>query len=200
MIARLSGRVEELGVDQAVIDVAGVGYLLSCSARTLAQLPKPGEAAKLYVETRLREDALTLFGFATAEEKRWFRLLTSVQGVGPKSALALLSALAPEELLRAVGAEDRVPLTRADGIGGKLAARIVNELKDKVAAGGIAAVPIGVPSRPEDALVADAVSALVHLGFGRSEAFDAVATVRAIMGERATLSALVPAALKELSA
>ncbi|MSO70992.1 MAG: Holliday junction branch migration protein RuvA [Alphaproteobacteria bacterium] len=200
MIARLSGRVEELGAEHAVIDVAGVGYLLSCSARTLAQLPKPGEAAKLYVETRLREDALTLFGFATAEEKRWFRLLTSVQGVGPKSALALLSALAPEELLRAVAAEDRVPLTRADGIGGKLAARIVNELKDKVAAGGFAPASAGAPLRPEDALAADAVSALVHLGYGRSEAFDAVATVRAVLGERATLSTLVPAALKELAA
>jgi holliday junction DNA helicase RuvA len=198
MIARLSGSVAERGEDFAVIDVAGVGYLVACSARTLDQLPPPGGTAKLLIETRMREDAITLYGFGSAEERRWFRLLTTVQGVGPKSALALLSALSPVELLQAIAVGDRTPLTRADGIGGKLAARIVNELKDKI--GGFVAATPGAVLPPADTLAADAVSALVHLGYARADAADAVATVRAVLGERAGLSVLVPAALKELAA
>src|ERR1700736_1854137 len=136
MIAKLAGVVEQIESDAAVIDVNGVGYLAFCSTRTIGRLPPPGGPARLLIETHVREDHIHLYGFIDAVERDWFRLLTTVQGVGAKVALAILSAGAPNDLTLAIVSQDQTPLSRADGVGPKLAARIVNELKDKV--GGLA--------------------------------------------------------------
>ena len=144
MIAKLAGIVDQVGEDGAVIDVGGVGYLAFCSTRTLGQLPPAGEPVRLLIETHVREDHIHLYGFVDAAERDWFRLLTTVQGVGARLALAILSALTPEELGLAIVAQDNAVLARAEGVGPKLAARIVNELKDKV--GGLAlAAPSAAP-------------------------------------------------------
>ena len=197
MIARLKGLVEETGDGWAVIDVAGVGYLVYCSARTLAALPDVGRAATIEVETHVREDHIHLYGFAAAAERDWFRLLTTVQGVGARLALAILGALTAEALTRAIAAQDKAALTSAEGVGAKLAARILNELKDKA---GAVAPSMAAGAADTDGHSAAAVSALVNLGFGRSEAFGAVHQAARQMGAAAGVEALVPAALKELSA
>ncbi len=197
MIARLKGLVEETGDGWAVIDVAGVGYLVYCSARTLAALPDVGRAATIEVETHVREDHIHLYGFAAAAERDWFRLLTTVQGVGARLALAILGALTTEALTRAIAAQDKAALTSAEGVGAKLAARILNELKDKA---GAVAPSMAAGAAETDGHSAAAVSALVNLGFGRSEAFGAVHQAARQMGAAAGVEALVPAALKELSA
>lgn len=210
MIARLKGIIDSLGADQAVIDVGGVGYLVFASSRTLAALPAPGEAAALFVETHVREDHIHLYGFATPRERELFRLLTGVSGVGAKVALAILSALDAETLSNAIAAQDKTAVARAQGVGPRLAQRVVTELRDKVA--GIAFAPPGVSvpaaagtgssaagdSTPSG--VEDAVSALVNLGYGRAEAYSAVATVARQMGGDAGLDTLIRAGLKELSA
>lgn len=205
MIARLKGEIEDTGDGWAVIDVGGVGYMLFCSARTLAALPARGMAARVEVETHVREDHIHLYGFATAHERDWFRLLTTVQGVGARVALAILSALAPDALTRAIAAQDKAALTAAAGVGGKLAARILTELKDKAAAvaPAIAVHVTGAGDAPGDGPgdtnASEAISALVNLGFGRSEAFGAVHQAVQKM-DAATVEALIPAALKELRA
>lgn len=198
MIARLRGLVDQLSATTAVIDVNGVGYLVACSGRTLAQL-RQGQEAVLQVETHLREDGIYLYGFADAAERDWFRLLQTVQGVGARVALAILSALAPDALVQAIASGDRVAITRADGVGPKLAVRVLTELKDK--AGGIAlgTVARADPKAPPSS-TNDAVSALVNLGYGRSEAFAAVAKAGKALGEGASLDALIRAGLKELAA
>ncbi len=207
MISKLKGKVDECSKDSATIDVNGVGYLVRASARTLAAIGGEGEACAVHVETVVREDAIELFGFATREERDCFRLLTSVQGVGPKAGLALLSALAPGEIAAAILAEDKSTLTRADGVGPKLAQRIASELKDKVAALGIA-VAAGKPSAAPAALpgaapatdqAADAVSALVNLGYKRAEAVAATNKAVKRLGEDAGVQALIPEALRELA-
>jgi len=207
MISKLKGKVDERGKDSATIDVNGVGYLVRASARTLAAIGGEGEACAVHVETVVREDAIELFGFATREERDCFRLLTGVQGVGPKAGLALLSALAPGEIAAAILAEDKSMLTRADGVGPKLAQRIASELKDKVAALGIA-VAAGKPSAAPAALpgaapatdqAADAVSALVNLGYKRAEAVAATNKAVKRLGEDAGVQALIPEALRELA-
>ena len=196
MIARLAGRLVESGIDQLVIDVGGVGYLVQASARTLAAVGPVGEAAMLFTEMQVREDAITLFGFATAGERDWFRLLTGVQGVGGRVALSILSVLDAAELSRAVAAGDKAMVARANGVGPKLAMRIVNELKDKVGA-----VPIGpagsVATAPAGGAAADALSALANLGFRPGEANAAVAAAQEDLGEGATLDALVRLALRK---
>ncbi len=197
MIARLKGLVEETGDGWAVIDVAGVGYLVYCSARTLAALPDVGREATIEVETHVREDHIHLYGFAAAAERDWFRLLTTVQGVGARLALAILGALTAEALTRAIAAQDKAALTSAEGVGAKLATRILNELKDKA---GAVAPSMAAGAADTDGHSAAAVSALVNLGFGRSEAFGAVHQAARQMGAAAGVEALVPAALKELSA
>jgi len=204
MIARLTGKIESLGEDRAIVDVGGVGYLVFCSGRTLARLPGDGSTVQLHVETHVREDHIHLYGFSEFDELEWFRLLTTVQGVGAKVALAILSAMEPGELLQAVAAADKAAVTRANGVGPKLAARIVAELKDKV--GGIAlgaAAAIRVAGTPPPAAVAgideDAVSALVNLGYGRSEAFGAVARAGGRLGDQVPLGDLIRAGLEELS-
>ena len=211
MIAKLRGVVDTLGDDWAVIDVGGVGYLVACSARTLARL-QAGAAAQLMVETWVREDAIQLFAFLDSGERDWFRLLTTVQGVGAKVALAILSVASPEQLLQTIAAQDRTILTRAAGVGPKLAARILAELKDKagrIALGGVApSVAGGAAALVSDggAAVAvsgsgaleDAVSALVNLGYRRLEAFEAAGAAAGELGEGAEAAALIRAALKRL--
>jgi holliday junction DNA helicase RuvA len=204
MIAKLAGTVDSVGPDAAVIDVGGVGYLAYCSTRTIGRLPPPGGAARLLIETHVREDHIHLYGFVDAAERDWFRLLTTVQGVGARLALAILSAVMPEALVLAIAAQDKATLTRADGVGPRLAARIVNELRDKI--GGLALasispaapVPGGNLAPAEEGAGADAVSALVNLGYRRAEAFGAVAAAARRLGDDAALDALIRAGLQEL--
>lgn len=204
MIAKLAGRVDQTGDGFAVIDVGGVGYLVFCSARTLGRLPPAGGAASLLVETQLSQDHIYLFGFADVAERSWFRLLTTVQGVGAKVALAILSVLDPGELVRAIAAQDKATLTRAQGVGPKLAGRVVAELKDKaggIALGTAALAAAGATSAAAlGGTAADAISALVNLGYRRSEAFGAILDAQRRLGSEAPLDALVRAGLRELSA
>lgn len=193
MIAKLTGNLDGTGPDWAILDVAGVGYLVSASARTLATLPAPGAPATLHTEMLVSDDAIRLLGFATAAERDWFRQLTAVQGVGAKVALAILSALAPDELARAVASGDKASIGRAQGVGPKLAARIANELRDRVPALG----PGAAAPAPAGGADADAVSALQNLGFRPAEAATAVAAAREELGVGATLDALVRLALRK---
>lgn len=200
MIAKLTGVIDSKTADTAIVDVGGVGYQAFCSARTLTRLPAAGAAISLFIETHVREDHIHLYGFIDAAEREWFRLLTTVQGVGAKLALAILGVLSSTDLTQAILVQDKTSLTRASGVGPKLAARIVAELKDKV--GGIALGPVAAvagatePTGP----VADAVSALVNLGYRRAEAFGAVAQAAKRLGPNAALDALIRGGLKELSA
>lgn len=202
MIALLRGLVDSVGLDWAVIDVNGVGYIVSCSGRTLSRIAV-GQQAVLQVETQVREDAIRLFGFADIEERDWFRLLQTVQGVGGKVALAILSVLTPDQLVQAFASGDRAALSRADGVGPKLATRLLSELKDKIVGLSLGAnwSPTGAAAAPVAPSVnGDAVSALVNLGYGRSEAFGAVAMAAKRLGDGADLNSLIRAGLKELSA
>lgn len=195
VIAHLKGILAGTGADHAVIDVAGVGYLVGASSRTLAALGPVGEAATLFTEMLVAEDSIRLVGFARADERDWFRLLTGVQGVGARVALAILSALEPAELSRAVAAQDKAMVARANGVGPKLAERIVRELKDK--AGGIALGPAAAAQVAPVGAAADAVSALLNLGFRPAEASAAVAAAEDDLGPDATLDALVRLALRK---
>lgn len=194
MIARLSGTLAEAALDHAVIDVGGVGYLVLCSARTLSALGPVGGNVVLFTELQVREDAMTLFGFGGAAERDWFRLLTAVQGVGGKVALNILSALDPDALSRAVAGQDKAMVARANGVGPKLAERIVRELKDK--AGAVAIGAAGAVPAAAGGVSADAVSALAGLGFKPGEAATAVAAAEAELGSGASLDALVRLALR----
>jgi holliday junction DNA helicase RuvA len=201
MLARLRGTVEDVGLDAIVIDVGGLGYPVLVSNRTRAALPAMGQPATLLVETQIREDNVTYFGFIDRAERDWFRLLTTVQGVGGKVALNILSALDPDRLAQAIRAEDRAQLSRADGVGPKLAVRLVTELKGKAA--GWATDPIMLSASSSVPAVAgpveEAVSALVNLGYKRPDALGAVATAARKLGESATTSALITAGLKEMA-
>lgn len=203
MIAKLSGLLESATDAACVIDVGGVGYRLFCSARTLRALPRPGEAARLFVETHVREDHIHLYGFATEGERAWFNLLQTVQGVGAKVALGILSALSPDELQRAILASDKAMLTRCDGVGPKLAVRLLTELKDKVGAIDLGPAAAGLPSGeavlPGQGAVADALSALINLGYRRADAFGAVTVAARELGEGATVQTLIRRGLKELA-
>lgn len=198
MIAHLKGRLDATGADYAVIDVGGVGYLVGASARTLAALGAVGEAVMVHTELLVGEDFIRLAGFASAAERDWFRLLTGVQGVGARVALAILSALEPAELSRAIAAQDKAMVARANGVGPKLAERIVRELKDK--AGGVALPAgggVGTAAAAPQGARADAVSALLNLGFRPADAANAVAAAGEELGAEATLDALVRLALKK---
>jgi Holliday junction DNA helicase RuvA len=197
MIAHLKGRLDATGIDHAVIDVGGVGYLVGASARTLAALGPVGEAATLFTEMLVAEDSIRLVGFAHAAERDWFRLLTGVQGVGARVALAILSALEPADLSRAVLAQDKATVARANGVGPKLAERIVRELKDRI--GGVALGPAAASQAVPTGAGADAVSALLNLGFRPAEAASAVAKAEEELGGGSTLDALVRLALKKAS-
>jgi holliday junction DNA helicase RuvA len=198
VIAQLTGRVEALEDGRCIIDVNGVGYLVQASTRTLAALPAPPAAARLLVETHVREDAILLYGFADSAERDWFRLLTTVQGVGGRVALSVLSALSPRDLVSAIAAGDRASLTRAPGVGARLAVRLLTELRDKAGAmpstPGLAARPTGPPSATEDA-----ISALVNLGYRRPEVLPVVARVIERLGDDAGLDVVIRDALKELA-
>jgi holliday junction DNA helicase RuvA len=195
VIARLSGLLAETGADHAVIDVAGVGYLVQASSRTLSVIGPVGGQVTLFTELQVREDSMTLFGFGSAAERDWFRLLTGVQGVGGRVALAILSALSAEELQRAVASGDKTMVSRAQGVGPKLAERIVRELKDKV--GGVALGAASPAALPPSGAAHDAVSALTNLGFRPAEASAAVAAANDELGADASLDALVRLALKK---
>ena len=200
MIAALTGRLDALEDGRCVIDVNGVGYLVHASTRTLAALPKPPTLARLLVETQVREDAITLFGFADGAERDWFRLLTTVQGVGARVALAILSALSPGDLVAAIASGDRGSLTRAPGVGAKLAVRVLTELRDK--AGALPDAMPGfspAPVAPATGIAEDALSALVNLGYRRPEAQPVVAGVLRRLGEGAAIDAVIRDSLRELA-
>ncbi|MBX7501583.1 Holliday junction branch migration protein RuvA [Qipengyuania sp. YG27] len=196
MIAKLKGVLDETGVDWAVIDVAGVGYLVHCSTKTLATLGAIGEACVLYTDLQVSENDMRLLGFADGAEREWFRLLTHVQGVGSKVALAILSALSTGELQQACAGGDAAMVARANGVGPKLAGRIVNELKDKAGALPGGAMP-GVVATPAGGAGADAVSALENLGFKPAVAARAVAAAQGELGEGASEGDLIRVALKK---
>lgn len=197
MIAKLTGTLDDFGPDWAVIDVAGVGYLVHCSAKTLSALGIRGDAATVFTDLQVSENDMRLIGFASGTEREWFRLLTGVQGVGSKMALAVLSALAIEELQRACAGGDAATVARAQGVGPKLAARIVNELKDKAGAlpAGSGVAASAAPPTP-GSISADAVSALQNLGFKPQVAATAVAHAVNELGDGAGLNDLVRVALR----
>jgi len=211
MIAHLSGHVFEIDTDQVVVDVGGVGYLLYCSARTLANLPAVGDPIALHVETQFKAESLTLYGFQAGTERSWFRLVQTVQGVGARVALAILSALTPDQLAQAIIAKDKAAFTQASGVGPRLAQRLISELQNKVGELPTSSV-VTLPSSAGAAGTAgttgtntsgrdqDAVSALVNLGYGQSEAYGAVAKAAAGLGEDADVEALIRGGLKELTA
>lgn len=204
MIVKLTGLLDETGADWAVIDVNGVGYQVHCSAKTLASLGITGDRVTVHTEMQVSETDQRLIGFASAAEREWFRLLTHVQGVGSKVALAILSALAVEELQRACAGGDTAMVARANGVGAKLAARIVNELKDKAGAlavfGGVAmgggASVLPLVAVPEGGLATDAISALANLGFKPQVAASAVSAALDELGEETPLNTLIRVALK----
>ncbi|MDZ4737750.1 MAG: Holliday junction branch migration protein RuvA [Rhodospirillaceae bacterium] len=203
MIGKLTGRIDDIAGDAAIIDVGGVGYNIFASARTLARLAQANAPVTLYIDTHVREDHIHLYGFLDAAERDWFRLLMTVQGVGARVSLAILGVLSPSEVATAIAAQDRAAIGRANGVGPKLAGRITAELKDK--AGGIALGPAalkdaGTEGVAGNAAFADAVSALVNLGYRRSEAYTAIARVAGSLGTDAKADALIRAGLKELSA
>lgn len=199
MIARLTGRVGGIEDGRCIVDVNGVGYLVHASTRSLAAFPAPPALATVLVETQVREDAIILYGFADTAERDWFRLLTTVQGVGAKVALSVLSTLAPGDLVAALGAADVGALSRAPGVGRKLAARIAAELREKAGGmpsdGGIGVSAVAPAATP----MGDAVSALVNLGYRRPEAEAVVGRVAGRLGEAAAFDALIRDSLKELA-
>jgi Holliday junction DNA helicase RuvA len=204
MIGKLKGTVEEIGEDHVLVDVHGVCYVAYCSSRTLAKLGAVGEAAVLYIETYVREDQLKLFGFMTALEREWFRLLQIVQGVGSKVALAVLSTLTPAELANAIALQDKTAISRAPGVGPKVAIRILTELKAKAPAfAGDGAINVGLKQELGEGVaaapVSDAVSALTNLGYSRDQAANAVAAALKNGGEGADSARLIRLGLKELA-
>jgi Holliday junction DNA helicase RuvA len=195
MIAKLRGLLDSFAADHAVVDVNGVGYLVFASTRTLASLGPVGGEIVLHTVMQVSQDDIRLIGFASGDERDWFRLLTSVQGVGARVALAILSTLPGDDLYRAVASGDSAMIARSPGVGPKLAQRIVHELKDKV--GSLALGPASASAPAPGSAAADAVSALLNLGFRPGEAAAAVAKAEAELGPEATLDALVRTALKK---
>lgn len=204
MIGKLKGVIDSYGEDHVILDVHGVGYLVHCSAKTLTALPSTGEAAVLSIETHVREDMIRLYGFRSDQEREWFKLLQTVQGVGAKVALAILSALEPGALATALGTGDKAMIGRAPGVGPKLAQRIVTELKDKAPAFGsvdpaIIKLSDSLAEKTAPAPVSDAVSALINLGYQQAQASAAVAAAVRIAGDSASSPQLIRLALKEMA-
>lgn len=202
MIGKLSGILDSVSGSHLILDVNGVGYVVTCSARTLRQIGPTKTAITLLIETQVREDAINLYGFANIEEQDWFRLLITVQGVGARVALSILSTLSPEELAQVIAAQDKTAITQADGVGPKLGLRLITELKDKAptlntssAAGNRAK---DTTAHTPSSIASDAVSALVNLGYRRAEAFAAVATASR-QNTDAKLDELIRVSLSELS-
>lgn len=204
MIGKLKGTIDEIGEDYVLVDVHGVCYEAFCSTRTLSRMGSTGEAVVLFIETYVREDQLKLYGFITALEREWFNLLQSVQGVGAKVALAVLSTLTPSELANAIALQDKTAISRAPGVGPKVAIRLVTELKNKAPAfAGEAAANIGFKQELGEGVaaapVSDAVSALTNLGYSRDQAANAVAAAMKMAGEGADSAKLIRFGLKELA-
>jgi len=205
MIGKLTGLVDQVDEDHLLLDVGGVGYLVYGSGRTLAALPERGGGTSLLIETQVREDRIVLYGFADRGERDWFHLLCGLQGVGARHALAILSVLSPQDLAQAIAAQDKAAIARAQGVGPKLAARVVAELKDKAAAYGFGAVAAPPPTAGGAAPAAgadvgeDALAALAALGYRRSEAFAAVGEVRRRLGGEVALDQLIRECLRELA-
>jgi holliday junction DNA helicase RuvA len=207
MIGKLRGAVDTVGAELAIIDVGGVGYEVACSSRTLSALPAPGEPVTLSIDTHVRQDAIKLYGFLTETERGWFRLLQSVQGVGSKVALAILSTLDTTQLAHAIALQDRAMVARAPGVGPKVALRIVNELKDKVPPAAISATgvvtaiapPSGAAGPGGASPVTEAVSALLNLGYAQAQANAAVAAALQKAGDPPRTENLIRLALKELA-
>lgn len=204
MIGKLKGLVDSFGEDHVILDVNGVGYVVHCSLRTRERLPSPGGAASLLIDTHVREDQIRLFGFASEAEREWFRLLQGVQGIGTKIALAVLSTLGPTELAQAVALSDKTAVARAPGVGPRVATRIVTELKDKMP--GLSSVDPSlsqlageVAEQTRGGPAADAVSALVNLGYGAPQASAAIAAAARGAGEGATTETLIRLGLRELA-
>ena len=205
MLAKLTGLVDSTGEDYVIIDVGGVGYSVFCSNRTLNMLATATGTVSVMIETHVREDHIHLYGFADEAERAWFKLLTTVQGVGAKVCLAILSVLSPDNLVQAIAAQDKAAVTQAPGVGPKLATRILSELKDKVGGislGSTTAVLEGEVAYADGAsqFANDAVSALVNLGYGRSDAFRVVHQAAAKLGADASVEVLIKDGLSELSA
>ncbi|MEG9884244.1 MAG: Holliday junction branch migration protein RuvA [Hyphomicrobiales bacterium] len=203
MIGKLKGIIDSCGEDWAIIDVSGVGYHVICSGKTLAALPGVGEIVTLSIETHVREDQIALFGFASPIEREWFRLLQTVQGVGTRVALAILSTFAPSDLAGAIAMQDRAMISRAQGVGARVAQRIISELKDKgpalaLANGGISGVQ-GSGTEQSPSIMSDAVSALTNLGYGHLQASQAAMAALDTAGRDATTADLIPLALRELT-
>ena len=201
MIAKLRGLIDNIDDGKCIVDVNGVGYLVFCSSRTLTALPNPPGIASLLIETQVREDAISLYGFASSAERDWFRLLTTVQGVGAKVALALLSSLSPDQLIAAIATGDRGALTKSPGVGPKLAIRLLSELREKAGAmpGGGAGGVVFSSTSALSSTTADALSALQNLGYRRPEAEAALARSIAELGADAPLDVLIRAGLKALA-
>jgi holliday junction DNA helicase RuvA len=204
MIGKLKGIIESYGEDSVIVDVNGVGYLVHCSARTLQALPAVGEAATLSIETHVREDQIRLFGFITDLEREWFRLLQTVQGVGTRVALSVLGTLKPADLATAVAMRDKGAITRAPGVGPKVAERICTELKDKAPAyatvdPAVIRLSGALDEKRAPQPVSDAISALINLGYGQPQAAAAVAAATREAGEAADASRLIRLGLRELS-
>ncbi len=204
MIGKLRGIVDSFGEDFVILDVSGVGYIAHCSARTLQRMPKAGEPAELSIETHVREDMIRLYGFRSDAEREWFRLLQTVQGVGARVALGVLSALEPEALANAIATGDKTAISRAPGVGPRLAARMAAELKDKAPAfapvdPSLIALTDAVGAGAAPQPVADAISALVNLGYPQVQAATAVAAALKSAGEEAEARVLIRLGLRELA-
>ena len=204
MIGKLKGVIDSYGEDFIVLDVNGVGYLVHCSARTLQELPGVAQPATLSIETHVREDQIKLFGFVTDVEREWFRLLQTVQGVGAKVALSVLSTLKPAELASAIAVRDKAMVARTPGVGPKVAERIVTELKDKAPAyaavdPAVIRLSGAVEDRRAPQPIVDAVSALINLGYGQPQAAAAIAAAARSAGEEADTARLIRLGLKELA-
>jgi Holliday junction DNA helicase RuvA len=197
MIAMLLGRVEAVEADRCIVDVNGVGYLVQASTRTLSALAAAAGAQRVLIETQVREDAITLYGFSDPAEREWFRLLLTVQGVGAKVALNILSALSPADIINAIAAGDKASLTRAPGVGAKLAIRLLSELRDKAGAMPTGtSITIALPAAGPEA---DAISALANLGYRRAEAYPIVMRVLERLGEDAAVGQVIRESLQELA-
>jgi Holliday junction DNA helicase RuvA len=203
MIGKLKGHIDSIAEDSALIDVGGVGYHVFLNARTLANLPPAGEAAELIIETHVREDHIHLFGFPDSTERNWFRLLMTVQGVGVKMALAILGAFSPAQIAAAIAAKDVKALTKISGVGGKLAERLVTELKGKTGIASGAVLPLkagkGAAALPPPSANEDAISALLHLGYSRTEAYNAVISAAGRLDDASRVDNLIKESLRKLA-
>lgn len=205
MIGKLLGIIDSFGSGHLILNVAGVGYLVHTSSRTLSQIGQPGDNASLLIETLVREDAITLYGFATSQEQAWFRLLTSVQGVGAKAALAILTVCPEDRLPMIIASQDKAALTQADGVGPKLATRILTELKDKAGKMDLSPSPVSTPvNQPVDksqtaGVDNDAVAALIGLGYARADAYQAVMKAKSEANDNESLQGIIKLALQNLA-